>query len=325
MKGSLVNYRSFHDMIRLVRSNINELPNDFDLVVGIPRSGLIPADMIALLKHLPLTDINGLINQTIYPAGDRMDVPDDFFEQPLRILIVDDSINKGGQLKVTKEELAQHLGNKPYQFFFLTIYATPASKHKVDFCFETVPLPRVFSWNLLQSWIYKESCVDLDGVLCKDPTEEENDDGERYLHFIENAPPLHLPSEKIKYIITSRLERYRAPTEAWLEKHGVVYDKLYMLDLPTAEERRRLMVHAKFKADIYSKTDTILFIESARWQAAEINAIAQKPVFCVETHEMFEHTSWEGRLQYRYRQSRSIFRRMPQIVRRLAGKALGKE
>ena len=48
--------------------------------------------------------------------------------------------------------------------------------------------------------------MDIDGVLCADPTPEENDDGEKYRHFLLNAPPLFIPKVTIGTLVTSRLE-----------------------------------------------------------------------------------------------------------------------
>jgi len=42
----------------------------------------------------------------------------------------------------------------------------------------------VFEWNALHHSNPERFCVDIDGVLCRDPTEAENDDGESYLEFL---------------------------------------------------------------------------------------------------------------------------------------------
>ena len=60
--------------------------------------------------------------------------------------------------------------------------------------------------------------MDFDGVLCRDPTEEENDDGDKYRYFIANVEPIFKPSVEIGWIVTSRLEKYRDLTENWLKK-----------------------------------------------------------------------------------------------------------
>ena len=80
----------------------------------------------------------------------------------------------------------------------------------------------------------------------------------------------------------------RSYTVEWLARTGIQYNQLIMLDLPSAEERRRLGAHGGFKADFYKTSDTILFIESEKEQARAIARISGKPVFCVETQHMLQ-------------------------------------
>jgi uncharacterized HAD superfamily protein/hypoxanthine phosphoribosyltransferase len=322
MSRPLVNYRTFHDLIRIIQENIWEISSDYDLVVGIPRSGIIPANMIALLKHLPFTDIDGLIQERLYSSGFRLGQDSEFFKRPLNILIVDDSIFTGNQLQATKTYLQKHLEDKPYRISYCAIYSTREGASQVDQYLEIVPPPRIFSWNILHSSIYKVSCVDLDGVLCVDPTPEQNDDGAAYLDFLQNAAPLVKPTEKIKTIVTSRLEKYRAPTQDWLAQNEIEYDNLIMLDLPSAEERRRLKIHARFKAEVYGRSDAIMFIESTPWQAKEIHSLSQKPVFCVETHEMYEETSQKEYIKFRYREAKTNLILLPHAIERAIKKRL---
>jgi len=146
----------------------------------------------------------------------------------------------------------------------------------------------MFEWNIMHHPRLDEACVDIDGVLCLDPSEDENDDGVNYIAFITNARPLIIPSSKIKHIVTSRLEKYRPQTEEWLRRNGVQYQHLHMLDLPTAEERRRLKMHHKFKADVYSgDREARLFIESEAEQAREIMLATNKPVYCTADNVLY--------------------------------------
>jgi len=139
-------------------------------------------------------------------------------------------------------------------------------------------------------WIQK-SCFDIDGVLCVDPTEAENDDGEKYRAFLRDAKPLYIPRYKIYALVTSRLEKYRGETEEWLAKHGARYERLYMLDLPSKEERIRLNMHAKFKAKVYKELrETSLFYESETSQARQIARLTKKAVFCVATDELINRS-----------------------------------
>jgi uncharacterized HAD superfamily protein len=149
-----------------------------------------------------------------------------------------------------------------------------------------VPLPRYFQWNILNHTSLEKACFDIDGVLCADPNEEQNDDGPIYRDFVLNAPPLFIPGSKIGTIVTSRLEKYRPETEQWLAANKIKYDKLVMLDLPNKEARMKANSHATHKANTYKSAGYILFVESALYQALEINRITKKPVLCTENFEM---------------------------------------
>jgi uncharacterized HAD superfamily protein len=92
-------------------------------------------------------------------------------------------------------------------------------------------------------------------------------------------------------LVTSRLEKYRSHTEAWLKKHGVQYQHLEMLDLPDKETRVRLGIHATFKSNIYRKYErSALFIESSKYQSEEIHKQTGKNVFCIENMIFYPNT-----------------------------------
>ena len=97
---------------------------------------------------------------------------------------------------------------------------------------------------------------------------------------------MYIPGAKIGTIVTSRLEKYRKETEAWLDANKVKYDKLVMLDLPNKEARQKANNHAGHKADTYKEGHYNLFIESSLSQALEINRVTKKPVLCTENFEM---------------------------------------
>jgi uncharacterized HAD superfamily protein/hypoxanthine phosphoribosyltransferase len=272
-------FRSYADLATLLATTADRIHESFDIVVGIPRSGLVPASMIALLHNKPLADLDGFLSGQILGRG-RTRAHVEWSSQPAdyrRVLVVDDSINRGATMEAARERLAElDHGIEPT---FLAVYAYERSTHLADTILEVCPKPRIFEWNMLHAWLPERACFDLDGVLCRDPTPEENDDGERYREYVSNVAPLALPSRPIRRIVTSRLERFRPETEAWLKKHGVEYGHLDMLDLPTAEERRRRGAHASFKARIYAADpDSMLFVESESAQAASIARRSGKPV-----------------------------------------------
>jgi uncharacterized HAD superfamily protein len=142
----------------------------------------------------------------------------------------------------------------------------------------------------MHSWIYEHSCVDIDGVLCDDPNAEQNDDGEKYIQFLLNAPLKYKPSTKVHTLVTNRLEKYRPQTEQWLHLNGIEYKELLMLDLPDRATRVRMGNYGVFKAEVYeSRKETLLFIESDRHQAAKINELTGRAVFCVDEMRFLPH------------------------------------
>lgn len=277
-----MNYRTISDLNQVILKRLSILPRDFDLIVGIPRSGMFPANLLALYLNLPVTDLGSFLNGHIYKAGERGQFID--IKQFKKVLIVDDSIASGSAMLKCKEQV------KPLEEMFDikygAIYVIPGKEHLVDYAFDIVPLPRYFQWNILNHSILQKACVDIDGVLCVDPTPEQNDDGERYIDFLLHAKPLYIPGARIGTLVTSRLEKYRKETETWLANHNVKYNKLVMLDLPNKEARQKANCHASHKAKEYNAGAYVLFIESSLSQAMEINQITRKPVLCTENFEM---------------------------------------
>lgn len=283
MSTTELEYRSYADLSGLIHAaDISKLKN-YDLVVGIPRSGMIPAYMLGLRLNLPVIDLEGFLNGNAPVGGRRLEETD--LSDVNNILVVDDSIRFGGQLLKVKEKLQQ---KPPYNYGFCTPFATTENRHLVDYSFELIDKPRIFQWNIMHSWIYEHSCVDIDGVLCYDPTVEENDDGENYIRFLLNAPIKYKPVVFIHTLVTNRLEKYRPQTEQWLNNNGIQYRELLMLDLPDRATRMRMGNYGAFKAKVYqAKKDTLLFIESDYSQACKINELTGRAVFCVDEMRFF--------------------------------------
>lgn len=275
-------FRNIADLNQIILKRLSILPRDFDLIVGIPRSGMLPANLLALYLNKPYTDIHSFVNGHVYKAGERGQFIT--VKEFKKILIVDDSVSSGSAIKKAKELL---VGIDPdFEISFCAVYVPPGKELVVDYVFEIVPLPRYFQWNIFNHTSLDKACFDIDGVLCVDPTPEQNDDGPIYLDFIKNAAPLYIPGSLIGTLVTSRLEKYRTETENWLKQHNVKYKKLIMLDLPDMYARQRANNHAEHKASVYKENEYNLFFESSLRQALEINQLTGKPVFCTENFEM---------------------------------------
>ena len=277
-----MNYRNIKDLNNIILKKLSIIPRDFDLIVGVPRSGMLPANLLALYLNRPYTDIHSFLNGHIYKAGAR----GQFFDisEFKNVLVVDDSIASGSAMLEVKESL-KHLDAK-FNIKYCAVYVIPGKEKMVDYFFETVPLPRYFQWNIMNHTTLEKACFDIDGVLCADPLPEQNDDGEKYIDFLLNAPPLFIPGSKIGTIVTSRLEKYRKETETWLAANNIKYNDLIMLDLPNMEARQRANNHGDHKAKAYLSKPYVLFIESEYHQAVEINRLTKKPVLFTENFEM---------------------------------------
>lgn len=279
-----MHYRSIDDMNHTLAVNLSKVPAGTDLIVGVPRSGLLAANLLALHLNLPFTDVEGFMQGRILQSGSRLKKYMKPFEEYRQVLVIEDSVWSGNSIVEVKEKLDGLYPDKDIKY--TAVFIGPDAMDKVDFYFDICPGPRMFEWNMMHHELLENCCVDIDGVLCKDPTEEQNDDGPLYEHFLSNVETLLQPSQTIGCLVTNRLEKYRPQTEAWLAKNNVKYKKLVMLDLPNKEARLKANNHGGFKASVYIKNDYWLFIESSDWQAQQIANISGKAVYCVDARKM---------------------------------------
>lgn len=281
-------YKSYKDLAKAISYGIHKIPKKIDVVVGVPRSGLMAAGIVALNLNIALCDLNSFEkNEKIRSGGTRQRKRANvvYPHDAQAILVVDDSIASGKSLEDTKKII----NNSGYtgEIYYLCVYSNPESVEMVDIYFEVVCQPRIFEWNLFHRPFLMNCAVDIDGVLCHDPSEHENDDGPNYKKFILNAKILNKPTATIGNLVTSRLEIYREETEEWLKKNEINYINLHMLKGASAEERRRYGLHVVHKVEIYkSLKDANLFIESDTSQAEVIAKKSGKPVINYEKSEI---------------------------------------
>lgn len=283
-----MNYKSMSDLNADINLWLQELPRELDLIVGIPRSGLIVALILSEKLHLPVTDVDGLCTGRLIRSGNRVDLKTlrSSGGQGLRVLVVDDTIGSGSQLRIVKDQISKFdLGCR---IEYGAVYCSRQSVGMISHHYRLLPTPRIFEWNILGHYLLDRCQFDMDGVLCCDPEVSANDDGPRYMNFLRSAKPLYLPTRRIDAIVTARLEKYRQVTSEWLERHKVQYNRLVMLDLPTMEARQKLKCHAQFKAETYKASKAELFVESSHSQALTIASLARKPVLCSETWTMLK-------------------------------------
>ena len=269
-----MNYRTINDLNALILNNLYKIPKNIDLIIGIPRSGLLVANLIALYLNKRISTPELFSNDIIISNG--ISRPIDIYEVKT-VLIVDDSCNTGLSMTNVRKKII----NKNVNCIYLAAYTTNNGKKFVDIYFDILEQPRIFQWNIMNSWINANSVYDLDGVLCENP--KIDDDGELYINEITNAKPKFITKFKINTICTCRLEKYRRITEEWLKQHNIKYDKLVMMQYNTKEERVKANCHGKFKGEVFANSSSNVFFESDYNQAKIIKKInPSKQVFCVD-------------------------------------------
>ena len=254
------------------------LPPDVDAVVGIARSGLLPATVIATRLHLPLWQIGKGGPLEPVGAGGRMrGTPHP--PRPKHALLIDDTAASGGSLREAAS-LIEHAWPSA-TLTRAVIYAHPMGRRSVDFAVAILPGQHYLEWNWANAGHGQRAAFDFDGILCEDIALEDCDDGPRYVSALQHAKPLHLPRLKpIPLIVTARHERYRQITEAWLARHGVHAQRLIMRDWPHASGHHDNSAIARWKAEHYKRSGLALFAESDPAQARLIAELAKKPVLC---------------------------------------------
>ena len=157
-----MNYRSYDDLLKLIRNKTYLLPNDIDLIVGVPRSGLLAANIISLFLNKPITDFNGFLENRIISSG-KTKRTNNFCNdvaEAKKILIVEDSVASGASIMFCKENVTnQYRGNA--EIIYLSVYTTRENKYLVDLYFEIVDMPRLFEWNIMHHPIINNACFDM--------------------------------------------------------------------------------------------------------------------------------------------------------------------
>ena len=102
-----MNFVTYGQLIHSTLENVYKIPRDVDLVVGIPRSGMLVANVLALTLNLPFTDLDSFVDGRIFATGNTRARKDWIAsaKDARHILVVDDSISKGDAMKKAKEKV----------------------------------------------------------------------------------------------------------------------------------------------------------------------------------------------------------------------------
>jgi hypothetical protein len=229
-------------LIKWSREWALRLPS-FDIIVGIPRSGLIPAMEVSMVTDTPFTTLQHLREGRGFkfdaPSAARLrcgihdGVDDDWVERSVlefpkavsepihKAFVVEDTLSTGrtfrpilASLEVDFPEIEFVPDSVLYSKEFDPM---PECLHHIKANIRGVPC----EWNLCKRDLGKV-VSDMDGVLCEDAPFQ------GYDRWLPNASPKFVPRFLIDTIFTARREQYHRATEDWLSAYDIQYRKLVM-------------------------------------------------------------------------------------------------
>lgn len=262
----------YNELYRDTLELVKRLSRPVVAVYGVPRSGMLPASIIASILHIPLGTV-GDKGLKLLPSGNRKQhIPK---EGIITHLVVDDSLSSGSAMNLVKERIKQ--GSALYG----AVYIQEGRERFIDVYGRVLPENRVFAWNVLNSAFLSHCCVDIDGVVCLDPVGTSED---QYRQFIEHATPLSCPLYPVGAFVSGRSKDYEQGTAQWLKKQGIEYKELVL----HPGKRGQIDDAATFKARFYKSSHYELFIESHASLAQEIATLSGKPVLAVDNMTLYE-------------------------------------
>lgn len=275
-----IEYLTLRQLSLDVQTLVGRLPPDVGAVVGVPRSGMIPASQLACLLHVPLLafSADGLSDPGHGYRLNPKRIP------PGRLLVVDDTIQTGYSIRQAKKRWRS--ARLP-DALWCAMYVSPRQVREVDYLARELRAPHYLEWNWPNSMLLPKIAMDFDGVLCRDLAAGADRDDAQYHSAIAEALPLYLPRrESVPLVVTARTEAMREVTEAWLARWGVRVANLVMW--PGSRDSRNANAVAGWKAEHYAASPCHLFVESDRQLAQKIHAATGKPVLCPASETIYQ-------------------------------------
>jgi hypoxanthine phosphoribosyltransferase len=206
-----VDFVTLDELAVWTRELRGRLPGAIDVVVGVPRSGMIPASMIATGLGLPLTTPDLFAEGRCWTSR--------LLEPPAKgslrsILLVDDSVDRGSSLEAARRQI--EAAGEDLRITTLAVVAhRPNAAEIVDLHHCVLPHPTLFEWNLMHAKTMTTLSASLRGVLDR---------------------PDGVPQYLIDWVLAEGSEADRDETVAWLRERGVRYETLVMLDGRSAQD-----------------------------------------------------------------------------------------
>jgi uncharacterized HAD superfamily protein len=262
------------EAIHEAREWTKQLPRRYDLIVGIPRAGLLFATFISQNLGVPLSTPDRLPQRW---NGSKFSVT-----KPIKnILLVEDCTGSGSEILFAKQKAETLFPDAKVQTgsvyavesFVPDTYGKQLNGHQRFF----------FEWDLMYLGAVSVAS-DLDGVICQDWPFTEDISEDSKLNWMRTVAPFMIPAYGVKAIITSRPERYRQTTTDWLRKHEVLFSYLIM-DQSSQDVGRDYIGH---KVQAINQICPDLFFESHDSVAREVHFQTGVPVVSIESMRLYQ-------------------------------------
>lgn len=282
-----------------IRTNLWKLRQyDFTGIIGIPRSGMIPATILSEELHIGMCSVNEFIdNNGDDKVFDRHGVRPINHKSTNTYLVLDDTCCHG-TMGEKVFELKKKFPNKIFVSAVVHIDG-PCDIYKPDICLVNLlkdpdfwKEPKYITlhyYNILNNQLSSNMLYDLDGLMCVDPPDDINT--EAYENYLRDPKPLYIPittEDKPIDICTYRLAKYEKDTRSFLKHYNINVGKLIMFQAGTREVRN-LTSSSYYKAQHYKDNKYMLFIESNDNEAQQICMYSHKPVYCYTTGRMYKY------------------------------------
>ena len=250
--------------------------------VAIPRSGMLPASIMATLTHGQLWQA-GSDGVEAVGSGLRFERLEN---QSAQVYVVDDSIWSGTAMEKAVQSVRRRWPKA--EIVRIALISHSSAVRKVE-RFHSVYDHHFFQWNYANGPFSHHIAWDMDGVLCDDFTKDEVASEARYLKALKRMPTTAMrPVKHPLTIITARSEKYRVETMKWLERSGYQVENLIMAPW-TAIDGHELNQVARWKAQQFNRLldDKRIYVESHAGLAHGIfDNIQRGTVLCTETSEV---------------------------------------